>query len=279
MPDLKQTIALVTGATRGCGRGVALALASYGATVVVTGRSTRAHPHAQGFPRTIEDTAEEATARGGRGVAIPCDHTDDAQVQALVDRVIADHGRIDVLVNNAWGGHETPFGEGPFWELPIAHWDGMFEGGVRCGIVASQRVAPHMARAGRGLIVHTTSWDRGLYLDHFFYDLAKATLGRMAFGMAHDLRPHGVACVALAPGWMRTELVLQAFGASEATWQDVPDLATTETPEYGGRGVAHLAADPDVLKRSGQILHAGDLAADYGFTDADGRQPPTWRKP
>lgn len=288
MDKLANCIAIVTGASRGAGRGCAVELGAAGATVYVTGRSRRDRP-AAGYeqirslsdlpqlPGSIDETAEEVTRAGGRGIAVACDHTDEAQVGALFEHVQREQGRLDLLVNNAWGGHESFDGvfQAPFWERPMRHWDTMFDRGVRNHLLASRLAAPAFVRQGRGLIVTTTFWDRDRYLQgHLFYDLAKAAMTRLAYGMAQELRPHGVASVALSPGWMRTEFVLAGHRTDEAHWQERPALARTESPRYLGRAVVALAADPEVLQRSGQVLRVGDLARHYGFTDIDGRWVP-----
>jgi NAD(P)-dependent dehydrogenase (short-subunit alcohol dehydrogenase family) len=287
---LQGRVAVVTGASRGGGRGCAVELGAAGATVYVTGRSTRAQP-AQGYgqllglselsalPGSIDDTADEVTRAGGRGIAVRCDHTQDSEVAALFARVQHEQGRIDLLVNNAWGGHETFDGvfNAPFWEHPLAHWDSMIDRGVRNHLLASRHAAPLMVKQGQGLIVTTTFWDRGHYLrGNLFYDLAKAGMARLAFGIAEELRPHGVASVAVSPGWMRTEFVLAGHHTDEAHWHERPALARTESPRYLGRAVAALAADAQVMRRSGQVLRVGDLAQDYGFTDIDGRRVPAF---
>jgi NAD(P)-dependent dehydrogenase (short-subunit alcohol dehydrogenase family) len=205
------------------------------------------------------------------GVAVRCDHTRDAEVEALFERVRSGHGRLDLLVNNAWGGYEQydpPRFAVPFWEQPLRHWEGMFSAGVRAQLVAARFAVPLMLPQRRGLIVNTTAWLQGKYLGNLFYDVAKAAVNRMAYGMARELRPHGIAAVALAPGFMRTERVLAAHAAQPF------DLSRTESPEYLGRAVAALTADPDVLRKSGSVLTAGELAREYGFTDTDGTQPP-----
>jgi NAD(P)-dependent dehydrogenase (short-subunit alcohol dehydrogenase family) len=283
---LQGRIAVVTGASRGAGRGIALELGAAGATVYVTGRSTRAEPARSygqilalsglaAMPGSIDATAEEVSRAGGRGIAVQCDHTDEAQVQALFERVQREAGRLDLLVNNAWGGHETFDGvfDAPFWEHPLAQWDSMMDRGVRNHLLASRCAAPMMLREKRGLIVTTTFWDRGRYLrGNLFYDLAKAAMTRLAFGIAEELRPHGVASIAVSPGWMRTELVLAGHHTDEAHWQQRPALARTESPRYLGRAVAALAGDPQVMAKSGSVQRVADLARDYGFTDIDGRQ-------
>lgn len=278
-------VAVVTGASRGAGRGVAHELGAAGATVYVTGRSTtREAPATYGkilelsklaaMPGTIDETAALVTAVGGRGVAVRCDHTRQDEVRELFERVQRDEGRVDLLVNNAWGAHETLDGrfEAPFWEHTLEHWDSMFDRGVRNHVLASRLAAPLMIGRGRGLIATTTFWDRDRYLrGNLFYDLAKATMNRLAFALAEELRPHGVASVAVSPGWMRTELVLAGHAATEETWRDKPELARTESPRYLGRAIAALAADASVMAKSGKVLRVADLAAEYGFTDVDGR--------
>ncbi|QFZ84249.1 SDR family oxidoreductase [Variovorax paradoxus] len=279
-------VAVVTGASRGAGRGIAQELGAAGATVYVTGRSTRARPadtygqllalsELAALPGTIDDTADEVTRLGGRGIAVACDHTKEDEVEALFARVEREQGRLDLLVNNAWGGHETFTGvfEAPFWEHPLSNWDSMFDRGVRNHLVASRCAAPGMVARRQGLIVTTTFWDRGHYLrGNLFYDLAKASMTRLAFGIAQELQPHGVASVAVSPGWMRTEFVLAGHKTDEVHWQERPALARTESPRYLGRAVAALAGDAQVLDKTGQVLRVGDLARAYGFTDIDGRQ-------
>jgi NAD(P)-dependent dehydrogenase (short-subunit alcohol dehydrogenase family) len=285
-PRLGDCVAVVTGASRGAGRGIAQELGAAGATVYVTGRSTREQqPDTYGqllglagrgaLPGSIDETAEEVTRMGGRGIALRCDHTREDEVAALFERVQREAGRIDLLVNNAWGGHETFNGvfDAPFWEHPLANWDSMFDRGVRNHLLASRFAAPMMVKRKRGLIVTTTFWDRDRYLrGNLFYDLAKASMTRLAFGMAQELRPHGVASLAVSPGWMRTEFVLMGHKTDEAHWQERPALARTESPRYLGRAAVALAGDARVLGKSGAVHRVADLAREYGFTDIDGRQ-------
>lgn len=288
MAELRNCVAVVTGASRGGGRGIAIELGAAGATVYVTGRSTRGAP-AQSYagivslsgmkqvPGSIDETAEEVTRAGGRGIAVRCDHTSEDQVAALFQQVEREQGRLDLLVNNAWGGHEKFDGisQAPFWERPMELWDAMFDRGVRNHLLASRLAAPILVRQRKGLIVTTTFWDRDRYIAHdLFYDLAKASMTRLAFGLAQELKPHDVASVAVSPGWMRTEFVLAAYRTDEAHWQDHPELARTESPRYVGRAVAALAADPRVLEKTGRVFRVGDLAREHGFTDVDGRVVP-----
>lgn len=274
MKTLQGKVTVVTGASRGAGRAIAHVLGERGATVYVTGRTTRGSAAPDGMPGTIDDTADEVTALGGQGIAVRCDHSVDADVQALFARVASERERVDLLVNNAWSGYEGHGGGlpmDPFWTLSATYWDSMFTTGVRGALVASSLAAPMMAAAGRGLIVNTIAWLEGGYLGHLYYDLSKAALVRMAFGMAGELRGHGVAAVALAPGWMRTERVMAAHQRGGF------DLSATETPAYLGRAVAALAEDEQVMRWSGQVLAVGALAREYGFTDVDGTQPEVFR--
>jgi NAD(P)-dependent dehydrogenase (short-subunit alcohol dehydrogenase family) len=284
MKRLEGTIVVVTGASRGGGRGIALALGDEGATVYVTGRSVRddsTRPDLRSA--TIDETAERVSARGGIGIPVRCDHTDDDQVAALFDRVHSEQGRIDLLVNNVWGGYEDYAShddfDRPFWEQPLTRWDKMFDAGVRAHFTASQAAARRMIPNRRGLIVSTTFWDRGKALSSLPYDVAKNAINRSIYDMALELRAHNIAAVAVSPGWMRTEAVLKQYGLpiDDSVRELPPDLTRTESVQYIGRAVAALACDPNVLKKSGQVFPAGDLAREYGFTDVDGSQPPAYR--
>lgn len=267
-------VALVTGASRGAGRGIAAALGETGAVVYVTGRSVAGGPTTEDLPGTIDATAAEVTRRGGVGVPVRCDHANDAEVEAAFRRIATEQGRLDLLVNNVWAGYEQYDVGGftaPFWQQPLRHWRGMFELGVRAHLVASRWAAPLMLPRRSGLIVSTVAWAFDRYLGNLFYDTAKAAIVRMAFGMAEELRPHGIASVALSPGFMRTERVMEAHARQPF------DLSGTESPEYVGRAVKALATDADPMRWSGRLLTAGELAREYGFTDMDGRQPPPFR--
>ena len=281
---LKGLIALVTGASRGAGRGIARELGTAGATVYVSGRSVEAASTTDGVPGTIDGTARQVTELGGHGIHVRCDHTVDAQVEALFEQIRRDHGRLDLLVNNAWGGYENPACRPlpvvPFWEQPLQQWDLMFTAGVRANVVASRLAIPLMQTQRHGLIVSTTAnLDVLPYVRNLFYDLAKQAVTRLTWAMASELREHGIAVVALAPGFMRTERIVEAFrraGAEAAL--DGPG-GPKETTAYLGRAVVALASDQRVIDKSGQLLEVGSLAREYGFTDLDGSQPPPFRIP
>lgn len=275
MPDLSDRVALVTGASRGAGAAIAAVLGEAAATVYVTGRSSRAGVRTEDMPGTVQDAAEAVSARGGTGIGVVCDHTDPAQVEALMARIEADRGRLDLLVNNAWGGYEQYDGArfaAPFWEQPLQQrWDAMFGAGVWPTMLTSHRAAPLLGAGA--LVACTIAWAQGAYTGSAIYDAAKACIARFAFAMAHDLRERRVTAVAIAPGFMRTERVLAAHAAQPF------DLSATESPEYLGRAIAHLAADSGHLARTGELLTAGELARTYGFTDVDGSQPEAFTIP
>lgn len=273
-PDLRGSVTLVTGASRGVGRGVALALGAAGATVFVTGRSSRAGARTEGLPGTVEDTAEAIGERGGRGVAVRCDHRIDAETEAVLARIGEEEGRLDLLVNNSWSGYER--GEearfdAPFWEQPQWRYD-LFAASLRGHFVASRAAVPLMLPASRGLIVNIGFTDGEVPLGQVAYDVCKHSTDRMALAMAAELRKTGVAAVALHPGFVRTERV-------EAAWERLGQgpAEVVHSPEYVGRAVASLAADPELPELSGARLAVGDLAERYGFEDLDGRRPPAFR--
>lgn len=272
MNPLTHQIALVTGASRGVGKGIALALAAAGATVYITGRTVKDGKLDENLSGTIYETAEAATQLGGRGIAIPCDHRNDAEVKAAVQRILDEQGRIDILVNNVWGGYEfmaedngqfTWFNK--FWAQPISRWDAMFQAGVQAHFVTSALVARAMVAQRSGLIVNISYWAGQKYQSNVVYGVAKTADDRMAKDMAHELRDHNVAVVSLYPGLVQTERVLrnaQHFNMSNA-----------ESPEFTGRAILALATAPNVMEKSGQTLVAAALGLEYGFTDVDGRQP------
>ncbi|MER5257111.1 MULTISPECIES: SDR family NAD(P)-dependent oxidoreductase [unclassified Streptomyces] len=273
-PDLGGKVAVVTGASRGVGRGIALALGAAGATVYVTGRSTRDGARTEGLPGTVDDTADEVTARGGKGIAVRCDHGAAADNEALAARVQADHGKLDLLVNNAWGGYERSSEvrfDAPFWDQPMWRYD-LFETSLRAQYDVTRRLVPLMLPQRSGLVVGISFSDGDIYLGQVGYDVFKSGSDRMCRGFAADLRKKGVAALSLHPGFVRTERV-------EAAWEAMGDgpASVVHSPEYVGRAIAALLADPEVMERTGTVLSTGDLAVEYGFADVDGRRPPAFR--
>ena len=268
---------MVAGATRGAGRGIARMLGAAGATVYCTGRSVTGRPATAMRTETIDETAAMVTAEGGRGIAVRTDHTVEPEVERLFERVRAEQGRLDVLVNDIWGGDELSEWGLPFWELSTAKGREMLERAVHSHIVTSRHGAPLMIERNAGLIVEVTDGDTLGYRGNLFYDLAKNAVIRLAYAMAADLHAHRVTALAITPGFLRSEAVLDRFGVTEANWRDGiqedPYFAESETPCYVGRAVAALAADPQVADRSGGLLSSWSLAKDYGFTDLDGRRP------
>ena len=273
---LSSKIALVAGATRGAGRGIARALGEAGATVYGTGRSARQRL-AGTRPETIDETAELVTAAGGHGIAVRVDHTVPDEVAALVARIEREQGRLDVLVNDVWGGDElTEFGK-PFWEVSLEKGRTMLERAVFSHIVTARYATPLLMRTGGWLIVEITDGDSFQYRGNLFYDLVKTSVIRLAFAYARELRRKGVTAVAVTPGFLRSEAMLEHFGVTEATWRDAgqkdPNFLASETPLFVGRAIAALAADPEVARKSGRVLASWTLSDEYGFTDADGARP------
>jgi NAD(P)-dependent dehydrogenase (short-subunit alcohol dehydrogenase family) len=277
-------VAVVAGGTRGAGRGISVALGAAGARVYVTGRSTRAQRSDMDRPETIEETAELVTAAGGEGIAVRCDHTDAAQVAVLVDRIRTDGGsRLDILVNDVWGGdHLTQWV--PMWDHDLAHGFRLLHTAVDSHVITSHAALPLMVARRRGLVVEVTDGDEATvasmpdgYRGSFFYDLAKHSVIRLARSQAAELRPHGVAAVALTPGFLRSEAMLDGFGVTEDSWRDGiakdEHFAFSETPTFIGRAVVALATDPEIMARTGQSLATWTLAREYGFVDADGTRP------
>jgi NAD(P)-dependent dehydrogenase (short-subunit alcohol dehydrogenase family) len=286
-------VAVVAGATRGAGRGIAAALGEAGATVVCTGRTSRVTPLASDYdrPETIEETAELVTSLGGVGVAHAVDHLDPAQVASLADRVRHDHGHVDVLVNDIWGAEVLKGGPAQ-WDTPI--WEHDLDAGLRIlrlaidtHLITSHHLLPLLVDEPGGLVVEvtdgTTAYNASNYRISVFYDLAKVAVNRLAFSQGHELEPRGGTAVAITPGFLRSEMMLEAFGVTEDDWHDAvdrgtapPHFAMSESPRYVGRAVAALAADPDRGRWNQQSVTSGQLAAEYGFTDVDGTTPDVW---
>lgn len=273
MKSLTGKVALVTGGSRGAGRAIAVELGKAGATVYVTGRSTKGNS-TQNFPGTIDDTVSQIEEAGGKGIAVRCDHTIDSETEAVIKQIREEQGKLDILINNVWGAHDIGVNPGPFWELPLVNWDTMFTAGVRAQLTTNHFAIPLLRENKEALIIHTTFWDDGKYTGQFYYDLAKNALVRMAYGLSEELKEDHITVLAVSPGFMRTELVLDHMGVDEESWQESEDLRKSETPYYVGRAITALSMDPGVMEKTGHVLKAGDLAKEYGFTDVDGRYIP-----
>lgn len=271
MVELKGKIAVVTGASRGVGKGIALGLGEAGATVYVTGRTAEDGTDVEKLGGTVFSTAEEVTAMGGKGIPVHCDHRDDSQVQAFFQRVQEESGRLDILVNNAWGGYERMEHDGeftwlkPFWEQPVWRWDAMFDGGVRAAYVASAFAARMMVEQQSGLIVNISFWAAQKYIANVAYGAAKAAVDKMTADMAHEAAKFNIAVISLYPGLVRTESVLRAA--------EYFDMSNSESPQFTGRVIAALAADPDIMSRTGKVWVGAALAEEYDIPDIDGKQP------
>lgn len=277
-------VALVAGASRAAGRGIAVALGEAGATVYCTGRTTRTSRSEMNRPETIDETAELVTAAGGHGVAVPTDHLDRDAVAGLVARIDTEQGALHVLVNDIWGATKMEW-DATVWESDLDNGLATLRRAIDAHAITAHHALPLLIRSPGGLAVEVTDgtaeYNATNYRVSFFYDLAKAANLRMAFALGHELAPHGGTAVALTPGWLRSEAMLDAYGVTEATWRDAtavsPHFAISESPAFVGRAVAALASDPDVARWNQQSLSSGRLAQVYGFTDVDGSRPDAWR--
>jgi NAD(P)-dependent dehydrogenase (short-subunit alcohol dehydrogenase family) len=286
MKPLEDKVALVAGATRGAGRGTAVALGEAGATVYCTGRSTRERRSEYDRPETIEETAEMVTAAGGSGIAVAVDHLEPDQVRALVGRIDAEHGRLDVLVNDIWGGELLFEWKKPLWEHDLEKGLRILRLAIDTHLITSHFALPLLIRERGGLVVEMTDGTREYNQERYrvsaFYDLAKNSVLRLAFVEGEELAPHGCTALALTPGWLRSEMMLDHYGVTEENWREGARVnphfaAISESPRFVGRAVAALAADPEVHRRNGGSFSSGGLAREYGFTDVDGSQPDAWR--
>ncbi len=278
MKPLQGKVAVVAGATRGAGRGIACMLGEAGATVYCTGRSVRGQlASGSNRPETIEETAEMVTGYGGIGIPVQVDHLVEDQVKGLFERVQAEQGGLDILVNDIWGGESLAEWGKPFWELDISKGLRMMQTAIHTHIITARYGAPLLIARGSGLVVEITDGDSNNYRGNLFYDMVKSTVIRLAYAMSEELRPHGVSAVAVTPGFLRSEEMLDHFGVTEANWQEGakkdPHFIASETPYFVGRAVAALAADPNVAQKSGGVYASWTLADEYGFVDMDGRRP------
>src|SRR5262245_6599274 len=283
--SLAGKVALVAGATRGAGRGIAVELGAAGATVYATGRTTRSQQSEYGRPETIEETAELVTGAGGRGIAVQVDHLVPEQAQSLVERIRREQGRLDVVVNDIWGGEKLMEWNKPVWEHDLERGLRMLKLGIETHLITAHHALPLLIERPGGLLVEVTDGTTAYNAEHYrlspFYDLAKIAVNRLGWAHAKDLAKHGAMAVSLTPGWLRSEMMLEAYGVTEETWREArrgsPEFVISESPRYVGRAVVALAADPERARWNGQSLSSGQLAQAYGFTDVDGSQPDAWR--
>lgn len=285
MKPLEGKIALVAGATRGAGRGIAVELGAAGATVYVTGRTTRTQRSEYNRPETIEETAELVSEAGGKGIAVQVDHLDRDQVQALIARIENEQGRLDILVNDVWGAEYLAEWNVPVWKHSLDSGFRMLRLAIDTHIMTSHFALRLLTRNKNGLVIEmtdgTAEYNQENYRDSFFYDLAKTSVLRMAKSLAHELSPFGCTAIAVTPGWMRSEIMLEHYGVTEANWRDAivkePHFVISETPRYVGRAIAALAGDSEVARWNGRSTSSGELAQVYGFYDLDGSRPDCWR--
>lgn len=286
MTNLKGKVALVAGASRAAGRAIAVELARQGATVYATGRTTRARRSEMNRPETIEETADLATAAGGKGIAVQVDHLNPAEVKALIARIEEEQSRLDILVNDIWGGDIYLKFNQKLWEHSLDDGLRMLRLGIDTHAITSHYALPLLIRNPGGLVIEMTDGTKEYNASYrkdagFFYDLVKVSVQRMALAQAEELRPYGGTAVALTPGWLRSEAMLDAFGVTEQTWRDAttehPHFVISESPTFVGRAAAALAADPNNARWTGQTLSSGQLAKIYNFTDVDGSRPDAWR--
>jgi NAD(P)-dependent dehydrogenase (short-subunit alcohol dehydrogenase family) len=294
---LRGRVAVVAGATRGAGRGIAAALGEAGATVVCTGRTSSVRPLKSDYDRaeTIEETAELVTQLGGNGIAIPLDHLVPDEVKQLADRLQNEFGKIDILVNDIWGAEVLKGGPAewntPVWKLDLANGLRILRLAIDTHIITSKYLLPLLITEPGGLLVEVTDgtmkYNESHYRISVYYDLAKVAVNRLAYSQGHELAPYGATAVAITPGWLRSEMMLENFGVTESNWRDAldpshtpsapPDFALSETPRYVGRAIVSLALDPDRTRWNQQSVSSGELARVYGFTDIDGTSPDIWQ--
>jgi NAD(P)-dependent dehydrogenase (short-subunit alcohol dehydrogenase family) len=282
--SLKGKVALVAGATRGAGRGIAVQLGAAGATVYVTGRTTESQQSEMNRPETIQETAALVNQAGGHGIAVQVDHLVPEQVQALVKRIESEQGALHILVNDIWGGTKMEWNK-TVWESDLEYGLRTLRLAVDTHAITSHFAIPLLIKTPGGLVVEVTDgtneYNATNYRVSFFYDLAKASVIRMAFALAHELKPHGATAISLTPGWLRSEAMLDAYGVTEENWLEAtkrqPHFAISESPAFVGRAVVALAQDPNRSRWNGTSLSSGQLAKVYGFTDLDGSQPDAWR--